>query len=244
MRTWQIAGQRRNAKALACWLPAYAKIVRVNRGDDVEQPGNDDELGSVVGSCHLNRAVAEVHNPPKNVERAAAKISRKAKHLQHIAHIGLVQLALHHDAEGEHTGDRDEEERCPDPVFCQYVTETRNEPAENERSICQTGRFLLQLCTYLNFRCHHFDYTARPRSKPMQRGAGIQMTGGRNQPRLVSTSRIVLTMKSRSFCSAMNGGDRIAVLPVVFTCNTAILSPTFIAEQKDLDFIVETIREE
>ena len=45
-------------------------------------------------------------------------------------------------------------------MFGQCMAQTWNQPTENERNIREAGRLLLQLCTYLNFRRHHIDYTA------------------------------------------------------------------------------------
>src|SRR5215475_7498881 len=134
---WQKAERQKNAKALACRLPAYAKIMRVNRRNDVEQSGNNDEFGSIIRSCKLHSPMSQIHNSTQDVEQSTPKIASKAQHFQHIARIRLIQLALHHDAKCEHAGDGDKEQHSANPMSGQHMTETGDEPAKNKRNIRQ-----------------------------------------------------------------------------------------------------------
>ncbi len=73
--------------------------------------------------------------------------------------------------------------------FGQRMAQAWNQPTENERNIRKAGRFLLQLCTYLNFRCHHFDYTAGKASiRYLTTQKALRCTTGPNiQRRVVKT---------------------------------------------------------
>ena len=49
--------------------------MRVNRGDDVEQAGNDNELGAVIGDGGLHGLRAEAEGAAEEIEQAAAQIA-------------------------------------------------------------------------------------------------------------------------------------------------------------------------
>lgn len=109
----------------------------VDGGDDVEQAGDHDEFGAIVGDGDLDGGVAEVQHAGEDVERACAEVAGEAEHVQRVAGIGGVDLALKRDADGEHGDDGDEEQRGTDGLLEQQVAEAGDEPSGEE---CDGGR--------------------------------------------------------------------------------------------------------
>ena len=138
-------------------LPPDAEVVGVDGGNEVEQTGNDHELGAVVGGDQLDGALAEREDAGDDVEEASAKVAGEAQHFEGVAGVGHVDLGLHGEAQGKHDGDRDKQEEGADPVTGEKVTGAGHQPAEEERGVGEAGGFWWS--RGLRFRGHaSYDY--------------------------------------------------------------------------------------
>ena len=72
----------------------------VDGGDDVEQTGDDDELGSVVGGGYLDGGLAEIEEAGEDVEEAVAEVAGEVEDVEEVACVGGVDLAFEGEADG------------------------------------------------------------------------------------------------------------------------------------------------
>ena len=112
-------------------LPPGTQIVRVNRRDDVEEPGNDNETGAPIGDGKLHRVGAEAHGASHDVEQSASEVAEKAENLQDVVPIG-VEAALHGEAQCEHADDGDGEQRTAPPFAKKKMSCAGDEPSGDE----------------------------------------------------------------------------------------------------------------
>src|ERR1017187_5469778 len=64
------------------WFLPDGDVVRVDGGDDVEQPGADHKLGPVVGGGAEDGARAPVHVAGEEIEQPVAEVAGEAEHLE------------------------------------------------------------------------------------------------------------------------------------------------------------------
>jgi len=134
-------------------LPPGANVVCVYGGDDVEEPGNDDEAGAPVGYRELDRVCSEAHCSADKIEQTAAEIAEKAEDLKDVVCVG-VELSLHGKADGEHADDRDGEQRSATPFAEQEMSRSGDEPTCYERkeykatlnALWRSGSLVLSFC--------------------------------------------------------------------------------------------------
>lgn len=106
--------------------------MRVDRGNDVEEAGDDDEAGAPVGYGELDGVGPETHGAAYDVEQSAAEVAEEAEHLQDVVGVG-VKTALHGEAEREHADDGDSQQRAAAPFAEKKVSGTGDEPAGDQR---------------------------------------------------------------------------------------------------------------
>jgi hypothetical protein len=123
--------------------------------DDIEQAGDDDETGSVVGSGDLNGVSAEAELATDQVKESAAEVAGEAEHVKNVLGAG-EELALHGEAEDEHAADGDQEQAAAEPFALNEVTRTGNEPAGQQRSILEALRLGFGSWCGLRGGCRHF----------------------------------------------------------------------------------------
>ena len=140
-------------------LPPDTKIVRVNSGDEVEQPRDHDKLRTIIRSDELDGALAE-----RKVEQSGADVAREAEHVQRVAGVGHVDLSLHGEPQRKHRSDGDKQQESADPMARQQMSSSGNEPAEDQRRVNEA--FTLRLFWGLRLRCHaSYDYKRTPKAK-------------------------------------------------------------------------------
>src|SRR6185312_9391264 len=111
MRRSQRAAPRRNGRERTSGLPANAEIVGVHGGNEIQQSGDDNKFGSVIGGGKLDRRASKIENAADGIEEAVAKVADKAQHVENIAGIGRIELALHGNAQPVHGGDGKKEQK-------------------------------------------------------------------------------------------------------------------------------------
>src|SRR3954468_5173833 len=92
-------------------------MVCINCRHDVEQAGDDDELRAVVRDGDVNGATTQVHDLRGEIKDTGANVAPEAKHVEDVAGVRGVDLALHQDAEREHRQHRDEQQPATYPLL-------------------------------------------------------------------------------------------------------------------------------
>ena len=108
--------------------------MRVNGGDDVEQAGDDDEFGAVIGDRGLHGCSAKADGAADEVEQAAAEIAGHAEQIEYVLRAG-VELTLHGQAEHEHGDDGDGEQCASNPLAEQEMAGAGDEPSGDEGKV-------------------------------------------------------------------------------------------------------------
>ena len=103
----------------------------IDRGDDVEKAGDDDEARAPIGYGELDGVRAKTHGPAHEVEQATAEIAEKAKDLENVVRVG-VKLTLHGEADGEHADDGDGEQSAAAPFAQQKMSRAGDKPTGDE----------------------------------------------------------------------------------------------------------------
>src|SRR5271165_3124656 len=93
--------------------------------DDIEQTGDDDEAGAVVGGSDLDGVRAEAELAADQIKKAAAQVAGDAEHVEDVLGAG-EELALHGESEEEHAPDGSEEQAAANPFALNEVSGTRN----------------------------------------------------------------------------------------------------------------------
>src|SRR5215470_868585 len=86
------------------FLP-QSDVVRIHRGHDIQEPGDDDELCSVIRSRHHDRSCTPACDTRNGVERTRAQVPYEAKNVENIAYVPLVNMAIHQHTQGKHQRD-------------------------------------------------------------------------------------------------------------------------------------------
>jgi len=135
-------------------LPPDIEVVRIDGGDEVEQSGNDDELGAVVGGHQLYSGLSEGKDARHEIREAGADVREEPEHVEGVAGIGQVDLGLHGNAESKHQTNGGEQQDGTDPVPGEQVSGSGNQPAKQKGGILSplradgwSLRFRSHLCT-------------------------------------------------------------------------------------------------
>ena len=127
----------------------------VNGSDDIEQAGDHDKSGAVVGGCDLDGVRAEAELAADEVKKTASEVAGKAEHFEDVLGAG-VELALHGEAEEEHASDSGEKQAAANPLALNEVSRSGNEPAGQEGAVLEARRMGFGGCSGLGGRCRHF----------------------------------------------------------------------------------------
>ena len=119
--------------------PPDTNVVSIYCSDHVQQAGHDDELSPVIGRRNLYSTVSEIERTPSDIKQTRSKVPGEAEHVQNIARIRRVQLALHHEPEHKHAGDGNEEQSGAAPALLQGVSRPRHQPACDQWEINEAG---------------------------------------------------------------------------------------------------------
>lgn len=123
------------------------QVVSVDGGDDVEQAGDNDEAGAVIGGGDLHLIRTEAEHSAGDKEKAVTEVAGKAEGIEDVMRAG-VELALHGDAEGKHANDGDGNQRSPPPFAQEEVTGAGDQPSCNERPVSKSATLSsLLLCS-------------------------------------------------------------------------------------------------
>lgn len=106
--------------------------MRIDSGNKIQQPGNNDELGAVILSNDLYDILTPSKQPGQNKQTAIAQVADKSQHVEHVARIGSVHLTPHGKAQRKHAYDGDEEKNRSNPATLQQVAEPGDQPTGNQ----------------------------------------------------------------------------------------------------------------
>src|SRR5580700_11516818 len=83
-------------------------VVGVGHRNEVQQSSDDHELGSVVGDGESDCALASVHGEGDDIHPAGTQVADESEHVEDVAAIRFVDVALHQQAEHEQGSDGNE----------------------------------------------------------------------------------------------------------------------------------------
>ncbi len=98
-------------------LLSDGNVVSIGNADKIQQPGDDQKLGPVIGSGVSNRAMSPILYAGDNIKRAASNIPDESENVQNVASIRMVDASLHQQAENEHGADGGHEQRAANPAL-------------------------------------------------------------------------------------------------------------------------------
>src|SRR5580700_6386120 len=64
-------------------------VVSVRHRDEIQQTGDDHELGSVIGSCESDCSLSPTHREGHDIHSAGAQIADEAENVKNVAAVGL-----------------------------------------------------------------------------------------------------------------------------------------------------------
>src|SRR5215472_4981682 len=86
---------------IALFLFSNRDVIRIGNRDEVQESGNDHELGAVVGGGKSDGALAPVLGQRNEIEGTRAHVSHKAQNVENVTAIRLVDAALHGEPQPE-----------------------------------------------------------------------------------------------------------------------------------------------
>src|SRR6185369_8212729 len=114
-------------------------VVGVGGADEIQQSGDNQKLGAVVGSGVGNCAMSPALHPGHDVEAACTHVAHESENVQDIAAVGLVDTALHEQAKDEHDGDRGHDQQTTNPALLDEMPRARDEPRDSRRNDRHAG---------------------------------------------------------------------------------------------------------
>src|SRR5690348_10432877 len=113
------------------FLLSNRDVVRLDHADDIQQAGDNQVLGAVVGGGVGDIALAEIHALADDVKAAGADVAYKSQHIEHVAGIEGVELALHEQAQDKHGDDGAQQQQASSPALLEQVSGPRDQPGED-----------------------------------------------------------------------------------------------------------------
>ncbi len=93
----------------------------VGGGDEVEQGRFGQESFAVIGGGVGSHGSSPIHDAGKEIERAGADIADEAEDIEDVSAIGLIDAAVHAQADEEHAEHRDQQQQAADVALEQEV---------------------------------------------------------------------------------------------------------------------------
>src|SRR5580704_13606476 len=84
-------------------------VVGVGHCNEVQQSGNNHELGSVISDSEGDCTLPPVHGEGDDIHSAGAQVADESENVEDVSTIGFVDVALHQQAEHEKSSDGNEE---------------------------------------------------------------------------------------------------------------------------------------
>jgi hypothetical protein len=113
-------------------LSTVGEGVCVDGGNEVEEAGDGEELGAVVGEGVDDGGRAPAEEVGEGVEGAGAELAGEAKDVEDVAGVGRVDFAVETEADEIHAEDGDEEQEAADVLAEEHVARAGDKPAERD----------------------------------------------------------------------------------------------------------------
>src|SRR5581483_12180407 len=84
-----------NDMGCASLLFPNCDVIRVGDADEVQQAGNNDEVGAIVRGSMRDHSIAEIERATHNVHSSRAHITDETQNVQYVPAVRIVNVALH-----------------------------------------------------------------------------------------------------------------------------------------------------